>query len=100
AAVPADCPWPSAHSRVFPRQVKCKRSCYSNQYVRLIGIRHASDPPLLSRCTAPATFSLPDSLHGAPACTRTEALVGGTPLRHKALVAAWPVTIVVEKSLE
>jgi hypothetical protein len=45
-----------------------------NQYVRLICVAFDSPVPLLLEGAAPAPLTLPDSLHGAPARTRTESL--------------------------
>jgi hypothetical protein len=47
----------------------------------------------------PSPLSLFDALQRTPAHTRTEALQGTSPLSHKSLVAAWPVTAMLEKNV-
>jgi hypothetical protein len=71
-----------------------------NQYVRLICAALGSPIPPLLDGAAPAPLALPDPLHGVPARARTEPLGRRSPLFSESLVAAGPVTTVVEKSFE
>jgi hypothetical protein len=71
-----------------------------NQYVGLIFGGVGSPVPLLLEGAAPAPLALPNPLHRAPACARTEALAGRSPPFGESLVAAGAVATVVEKSFE
>ncbi|PYT25379.1 MAG: hypothetical protein DMG57_25475 [Acidobacteria bacterium] len=75
------------------------RTVVADQYVRLISASVGSDPPLLSHCAPPAPLALPDSFQSAPACARTEALLGRSPPLIKSLIAARPIATVLEKTL-
>jgi len=48
---------------------------------------------------SPAPFPIYNSLHGAPACRRTEALQGTSLLLRVVLVTPRPVTGVLEKKI-
>jgi hypothetical protein len=48
---------------------------------------------------SPAPFPIDNSLQGATACVRTEALQRASPLLRKVLVAAWPVARLLEKNV-
>jgi len=48
---------------------------------------------------SPAPLPIDNSLQGATACGRTEALQRTSPLLREVLVAAWPVARVLEKNV-
>jgi hypothetical protein len=48
---------------------------------------------------SPAPFPIHNSLQGATACVRTEALQRTSPLLREVLVAPWPVARVLEKNV-
>jgi hypothetical protein len=63
------------------------------------GIALALNMSGLNARLPPAPLALLDSLHGAPACMRTEALQGASPLVREVLVASWPVAGMLEKNV-